>query len=361
MVRIDKMVEHKTPAPALLNERNRTLLALAAEKVAGKSFRPHPVFRGGHAQTFAAYAWPRPYRFNDPADEERLFQIDSQTRVLARCRWQANPKSSPTIVLWHGIEGSTASVYMIATADKAFRQGFNVLRVNLRSCGNTEHLSPTFYHGGLSGDLRAIIEELIHGDELPMIFAIGYSLGGNMVLKLAAEYGEEPPVQLAAIGAVSPSVNLRASSDLIGKRSNWIYNRDFVRRLTKRVRANSKRYPDVYDLTRIDQVHTLRDFDEHYTARVHGFANADDYYQKSSSIHVIDKIRIPTLIIHAQDDPFIPFAPLRNPALEANPFILMLDPPRGGHVAFISAKRDYDEDRFWAENRMVEFCVLACN
>jgi predicted alpha/beta-fold hydrolase len=353
------MEEFKESAQRSISEKTQALLVNAAESFARKHFQPHRVFRGGHAQTFAAFAWPRPYRFQSPVDEERIFQVDPRTKVLAHCRWQADPKLHPTIVLWHGIEGSTASVYMIATADKGFRAGFNVVRVNLRNCGGTEHLGPTFYHGGLSGDLRAVIDQLIHQDELPIIFAIGYSLGGNLVLKLAAEYGENPPNQVLAICAVSPSVNLRASSDLICKRSNWIYHRDFVRRLRHRVRVNHKLYPELYDLTNIELVRTLRDFDEHFTARMYGFANADDYYQKSSSIHVIDRIRIPTLIIHAQDDPFIPFAPLRNPFLDANPYILLLDPERGGHVAFISSGTNYDEDRFWAENRVIEFCRLA--
>ncbi len=352
------MEQHRKAADYDMSTEARTLLAQAAERFVHKQFCPHRLFRGGHAQTIAAYAWPRSYRFSSPADEQRLFSVDSDTRVLAHCRWQPKANQHPTMLLWHGIEGSAASVYMVATADKAFRAGFNVIRVNLRSCGGSEILGPTFYHGGLSGDLRAVIDELIQRDKLSQIFTVGYSLGGNMVLKLAAEYGEEAPVQVRAICAVSPSVNLQASADLISKPSNWLYHRDFVRRLTRRVRNNHKLYPESYSLEKLSQVRTLRDFDEYYTAAVHGFAGADDYYLKSSSIHLIDRVRIPTLIVHAQDDPFIPFAPLLSPALKANPYILLLDPERGGHVAFISADHN-GEDRFWAENRVVEFCGLA--
>jgi predicted alpha/beta-fold hydrolase len=337
----------------------RALLAQAAQIFGTKSFNPHRIFKGGHAQTLAAYAWPRPYRFRAPADEERLFDVEAGVRVLAHCRWQKESRAHPTIVLWHGIEGSTASIYMIATADKAFRAGFNVVRVNYRNCGGTEHLTPTLYHGGMSGDVRAVISELISRDGLTRIFPIGYSLGGNLVLKLAAEYGQLPPREVSALCAVSPSVNLGASSELISQRSNWIYQQDFVRRLKRRVVVKQKLHPGLYDLSKLSLVRTLKDFDEYFTATAHGFADANDYYQKASSIHLIDKIRIPSLIIHAQDDPFIPFAPLLNPALEANPFILLLSPERGGHVAFISAYKDYDEDRFWAENRVVEFCKLA--
>ena len=132
----------------------------------------------------------------------------------------------------------------------------------------------------------------------------------------------------------------------------------FVRR-EKRIRTNHKLYPEIYDLTGLDEVRTLKEFDDRFTARAHNFAGADDYYFRSSSIRVIDKVRIPTLIIHAEDDPFIPVAPLRDPLVTKNPFILLVAPPHGGHVAFVAATRNGDEDRFWAENRVIEFCKLA--
>ncbi len=138
-----------------------------------------------------------------------------------------------------------------------------------------------------------------------------------------------------AICAVSPSVDLTASADLILKRSNWIYNRDFVYRLKKRMRDKHKLFPELYDITRIKTVRTLREFDDQFTAEAHGFADAEDYYYRASSIRVADKIRIPTLIIHAKDDPFIPFEPLRDPVFANNPYILLIDTERGGHVAFV--------------------------
>jgi predicted alpha/beta-fold hydrolase len=326
---------------------------------ARKPFHPYPLFKSGHAQTIAAYLWPRPYRFQSPVDEARLFEVEPGVNVLAYCRWQHDRRLHPTVVICHGIEGSIASVYMIATADKAFRAGFNVVRVNFRNCGGTEHLTPTLYHGGLSSDLRAVITALIEKEKLKDIFPIGFSLGGNIVLKLAAEYADAPPDEIVAVCAVSPSVNLRASADLICEKSNWIYHRDFVRRLRRRIITKQRLYPELYDAERISLVRTIRDFDEYFTAVHHGFSSANDYYQKSSSIHVIEKIHLPTLIIHAQDDPFIPFAALRNPALEANPHILLVGPEHGGHVAFIASQTNGDEDRFWAENRALQFCSLV--
>jgi predicted alpha/beta-fold hydrolase len=335
------------------------LLVKAAEVFAKKPFRAHRIFNGPHGQTIAAYAWPRPYRFKTPSDEQRLFEVEPGVRVLAECRWQDNRKQHTTVALWHGIEGSTSSVYMIATADKAFRAGFNVVRVNYRNCGGTEHLTPTLYHGGLSCDVRAVINELVEKDGLERIIPIGYSLGGNLVLKYAAELGEKPPSYIKAICAVSPSVNLQASTDLIGQRSNRLYEKDFVRRLKRRMLLKKQLFPDLYDLTKLESVRSLREFDENFTAPVHGFVNANDYYTQSSCIHVIEKIHVPTLIVHAKDDPFIPFAPLVCDGLLQNPYILLLDPETGGHVAFVSAGNNGDEDRFWAENRAVEFCQLA--
>ncbi|MCM3872591.1 MAG: alpha/beta fold hydrolase [Pyrinomonadaceae bacterium] len=336
----------------------RVFLSKVAQIFAGKPFEPHPLFRSGHLQTLASFAWPRRFRLRASSDEQRLFEVAPNTQVLAHCRWHDNRIEHPTVVLWHGIEGSSDGVYMLATAQKAFRGGFNVVRMNLRNCGGTEHLTPTLYHGGLSEDLRAVVKELIEHNGLSRLFLIGFSLGGNMVLKLAGEYGEHPPKEIIAVCAISPSVDLAASGNSIGQSSNWIYHRDFVRRLKNRIRLKGRLYPEVYDTSELHLIRTLREFDERFTSVAHGFANAADYYDKASALRVMDKIRVPTLIIHGQDDPFIPFAPLRDPSVGANPYILLLGPERGGHVAFVAATAK-DEDRFWAENRVLEFCQLA--
>src|SRR6267142_566596 len=261
----------------------REFLSRVSRAFQAKTFQPHRLFGGSHAQTLAAYAWPRRHRYQ-AVDEERLFEIEANVRVLAHCRWQTKTLDHPTILIWHGIEGSTASVYMLSTAAKAFRAGFNVVRVNLRNCGGTEHLTPTLYHGGLSSDLRVVLNELIERDRLTRIFLVGFSLGGNMALKCAGEYGADPPPQLLGVCAVSPSVDLKASVAAIMLRSNWIYHRDFVRRLRRRIYVKHKLYPELYDVTQVRLVRTLREFDEHYTAKAHGFAGADDYYEKGSSL-----------------------------------------------------------------------------
>jgi len=355
-------------------EEVRQMLAEIAQEFAGKPFQPHPLFTNGHAQTLAAYAWPRrsAHRTRNQQDEERLFKVDEGVSVLAHCRWQNDRGAQPTMVLWHGIEGSSAAVYMLSTAEKAFRAGFNVVRMNVRNCGGTEHLTPTLYHGGLSEDLRRVIVELIEVDRLSQLVLVGFSLGGNMVLKLAGEYGENSPPEISAVCAISPSVDLHASADLIGERRNWLYHRRFVTSLQRRLNFKRKLYPELYDHSELPLSQTLREFDDRVTAPAFGFDGVDDYYTRASSLPLIPRIQIPTLIIHAQDDPFIPFAPLRDPAVSENPYVLLIGPQHGGHVAFVAARTRADldnsgmnaasekathriEDRFWAENRVVEF------
>ena len=359
MLTTTESLEVEPQGPATNAPAARALLARVAGAFAEKQFKPHRLFQGGHAQTIAAYAWPRRFRFASESDEARLFEVAPGVRVLAHCRWQTERDRHPTIVIWHGIEGSTSSNYMQAIAEKGALAGFNVIRVNFRNCGGTEHLTSTIYHGGLSADLHAVVKELIEKDHIHALVLVGFSLGGNLVLKLAGEYGDNPPPEILGVSAISPSIDLSASADMIQMRSNWIYHRDFMRRLKQRIRTNHKLYPEHYDISGLDEVHTLREFDDRYTARAHGFAGAADYYHRASSLRVIDRIRIPTLIIHAVDDPFIPVDSLRDPAVANNPYILLLAPAQGGHVAFISADRVADGDRFWAENRVVEFCKLA--
>src|SRR2546425_5668110 len=182
------------------SESCRSLLAKVATQFDTKPFIPHPVFKQRDAQTIGAHFWPGRFRARDLTnDEERLFEVEPESRVLARCRWQANRAEHSTLVMWHGMEGSTASPYMLTTAVKAFRSGFNVVRVNIRNCGGTEHLTPTLYHGGLADDLRAVLDELINQDRLTQIVIAGFSLGGNQVLKLAGEYGDQPPPALKGV------------------------------------------------------------------------------------------------------------------------------------------------------------------
>ena len=342
-------------------ERVSSLLAKVAAEFQNRPFIPARYLTQGDIQTLGAYFWPARLRLQDTTnDEERFFEVERGSQVLARCRWQPDRTQHPTLVMWHGLEGSATSAYMLSTADKGFARGFNVLRMNVRNCGGTEHLTPTLYHGGLTTDLRVVIEQLIVNDGLSRIVIAGFSLGGNMVLKLAGEYGDSPPQEIKAIGAVSPSIDLSAGRDFLNLRRNLVYQRNFLFYLKRRLRRKEKLYPGSYDVAGLNRVRSIEQFDDRFVAPAFGFDGVDDYYRKASSRPYIGRIRIPTLIIHAKDDPFVPFEPLTDPSIAANPFVLVMASEKGGHVAFVSSTPD-DEDRFWAENRLVDFCEIVAS
>lgn len=342
--------------PQAQPEASTAFLKEIALSLQARPFIPHPTFTSGHAQTFAAYYWPR--GFPKHANEARIFEVEPGVQVLAHCRWQKARLSHPTMLLVHGLEGASTSVYMLGTAEKAYRAGFNVVRLNLRNCGKTEHLTPTLYHAGLTSDLRAILRELIVQDGLSHIFVIGFSMGGNMSLMLAGEESDKAPPELSGVCAVSPTIDLSSCVDAIEWRTNWLYKWSFLRSMKKRVRRKRKLFPELYDTKGLSRIRRLRDFDERYTRISGGYSSVDDYYERASSLHLIRHIKTPALMIHAQDDPFVPFHPCRDPSIAENPYVILLAPEHGGHVGFIGADTS-GEDRFWMENRVVEFCKLV--
>lgn len=288
------------------------------------------------------------------ASVPRLFEVEPGTQVRADCHWQEEPRKHPTLVLLHGLEGSSDSGYMLGTAEKAGTAGFNVVRLNQRNCGGTEGLTPTLYHSGRSGDIRAVLLELIERDRLPEVFAAGFSMGGNLVLKMAGEFGDSAPPELRGFVAVAPCFDLAACVNALGEPQNVHYERHFVRRLKGRMRRKARLFPKIYSLGRMRRIRTVRDFDEIITARFCGFEGADDYYARSSAMHVLEAIRRPTLIVTAQDDPFVPFSTFEHAAIRGNPNIRIIAPRHGGHCGFVS--RETGEERFWSEARIVEFC-----
>jgi hypothetical protein len=286
--------------------------------------------------------------------EERLFEIAPDTKILGHCHWQAEPKKHPTLVLIHGLEGSSESLYMLGCAEKGVAAGFNVIRLNQRNCGGTERLTPTLYNSGLSGDYRAVVLELIARDALPEIFVAGFSMGGNLALKMAGEFADAPPAALRGVIGVCPAMDLALGADALDSPRNWLYRWNFVRSLKDRYRRKAALFPERYSLDGLDRVRTIREFDDVITAPHCGYRDADDYYFRASALRVVERIRVPTLILIALDDPIVPFAPFRDPAITGNSNITVVAPEAGGHCGFVS--RHSGDERFWAEARVVEFC-----
>ena len=314
-------------------------------------FRPR--FGGGHIQTL--YAWAKSRTFPRlPAPVARYFDVSSDARVLAHCHWHGRPQDHPTLILLHGLEGSSLAHYMGGMADKAWVRGWNVVRLNQRNCGDTEHLSRGLYHSGLTNDPLFVMRELVLRDGIRAIAVAGYSLGGNLALKLAGDLGPDAPPQLKAVCAVSPTMDLAVCVKALERRSNVAYQWNFVRRLKARMRRKVAVVPGVFTLEPLARIWTVRQFDEAYTAPHHGFRDAADYYHRASAMRVIDRISVPTLILAAEDDPFVPVEPFRHPNVTGNAHVTTIVTRHGGHCAFVEhALEEYDG--YWAEEQVVRF------
>jgi predicted alpha/beta-fold hydrolase len=314
-------------------------------------FIPRRVFLGGHAQTIAGNFLPR--RTALPLPQERTFDVEPSVQVLCHCHWQAEPASAMTLIIVHGLEGSTESGYVIGTGSKAWLAGMNVVRMNMRNCGATEHLGPTLYNSSMSHDVGEVVQTLISADKLERIALAGFSMGGNLVLKLLGEWGSDAPPQVKAGVGVSPAMDLAASADALHDPANRIYEYKFLNRLRKRVRRKAALYPGLYDVRYLRGLRSIRDFDEQITARYCGFAGADDYYARAASSNVLDRIAVPTLVLHAEDDPFIRVLPETRRKLLSNPRITYIETNSGGHCAFLAAPNGYDGR--WAERQAIRF------
>ena len=312
-----------------------------------------PLFRSGHWQTL--HAWGRSREFPGlPDPVARYFDVAPETRVLAHCHWHSSPAEHPTLLLLHGLEGSSLAHYMRGMSDKAWAEGWNVVRLNQRNCGQTEHLCRGLYHSGLTDDVHYVMRELIERDGIERMAIAGYSLGGNLALKTAGELGDRPPAALRAVCAVSPTMDLARCVDALERRSNVVYQWNFVRNLKARMRRKSAAVPGEYSLDRLSDIWTVRRFDDVYTAPHHGFRDSADYYYRASALRVIDRIRVPTLILAAEDDPFVPAQPFRHTAVTTNPNITVVLTAHGGHCAYLERPSN-GYDGYWAEREVVRF------
>jgi predicted alpha/beta-fold hydrolase len=294
-----------------------------------------------------------PRRIVPPTAEKRLIEVEPGVQVLCHCHWQADRENALTVIIVHGLEGSSESQYMLGIATKGTAVGMNVVRMNQRNCGGTDALSPTLYHSGRSQDVAAVAQNLIHQDRISRFALVGFSMGGNLVLKLAGEWGREAPPQLSAVAAVCPSVNLAASADALHLPANRLYEYYFMWQLRRRLRAKARLFPKAFDTSRMRGVTSLRDFDDKVTAHYCGFEGASDYYERSAAANVVDRVAVPTLILHAANDPFIRILPETRRKILSNPNITFVETEDGGHCSFL-AEADGDDGR-WAEREVVEF------
>jgi predicted alpha/beta-fold hydrolase len=321
------------------------------------AFVPRRGMSNGHVQTIVGNFLPRPPLPFETSAEEVLVDAADGSRVLCHCHWQPEVDRAKrlTVILVHGLEGSSNSRYIQGVTARAWANGCNIVRMNMRNCCDTEALSPTLYHSDLSGDVGAVIEHFASRFALESVALVGYSMGGNLVLKLAGEWGSKRP--LAAVATVCPAIDLAPGSDALHEPANRIYEYRFLRGLVSRYRRKAAMYPGRYSADAANGVRSLREFDDKIVARYCGFRDADDYYYRAAAARVVDRIAVPTLVIVAKDDPFIRLLPETRSRLLHNPHISLIETDHGGHCAFLS--RDPGDDTHWAEATLIRYLQSA--
>lgn len=328
-------------------------------------FHPGRFLRNGHVMTIAGNYLPRKHELPEeqawfleaePASESRR-----STVLRCDCDWQPVERRSEslTLVLVHGLEGSSRSQYILGTSARAWAGGCNVVRMNMRSCGGTDELAPTIYHSGRSEDVAAVVTRIIEIKQIESIALIGYSMGGNLVLKYAGEVADDPPSQLKAVAGISPLMDLAVSSAALHQPQNRIYEWHFLRSMLARVRRKAALFPAIYSTDSLDKIRSMRLFDEHIVARYGGFVGADDYYYSVASSQYARRFRVPTLILQSLDDPFIRMLPGTRSALIENPRVTYVETERGGHCAFLAPAKS--DDGRWAEATLLEYLRTHTN
>jgi hypothetical protein len=315
-----------------------------------------PFFRNPHLLTIAGNYWRRELNEQRFPVQAKFYDTEPGVQVLVHSQAPATEPIAQ-LILVHGLEGSSSAGYARSLAQAALEAGCATHRLNMRSCGGTEHLSGrTLYHSGQTSDLLAVVRQL--PSNAP-IFLVGFSLGGNVVLKLAGELGASASglgsKTISGVMAISTPIDLAACVRQLDKPSNALYARRFVSRLKERVRVKERLTPGSFDLSGLDLVRNIYDFDDRFTAQAFGFGTADNYYATQSSNQFLDRIRVPTLLVQAKDDPLIPFAVYDHPAFLANPYLRLIAVEHGGHLGFISKTRP----RFWLDQVLVNWVLEA--
>ena len=308
-----------------------------------------PLFRNPHLATIAGNFWRRAIDESRFPTRSVLYQTEPGTEVRVEENRPAGAVRGE-VLLHHGLEGSSRSGYLVSLAHALAEAGYAAHRINMRSCGGTEHLTGTLYHSGLTTDVRAILERWRAEGRGPR-FLVGFSLGGNVSLKLAGELGEAARELLSGVCAVSTPLDLHACVMRLAAPENRLYEKRFVRSLKARYRRRHAGDGERFPLDGLEQTRSVIEFDDRFTSKAFGFGDARNYYATQSALGFVERIRIPTLLVQAEDDPMIPFAIFNSPEVRLNPAIRLLATPHGGHLGFLSRRKP----RFWLDGVVTEW------
>lgn len=260
--------------------------------------------------------------------------------------------SSRLVIVSHGLEGNSRRPYILGMAAAFIRKGFDVLAWNYRGCGEELNKKPIFYHSGATYDLESVVNHAATTYE--EINLVGFSLGGNLTLKFLGEEKYSTPKIKRGV-AISVPLDLGKSSDKISSGINLIYSKRFLSTLKDKIRRKAEIFPNDFDLEKLDKLRTLRDFDDQFTGPLHGFSDAEEYYQLNSSLQYLDRIKVPTLVINAKNDPFLSNTCFPEKLSSTLDLIYCEFPDKGGHVGFSPQEKGKS---YYSEARAVEFISL---
>ena len=302
-----------------------------------------PLVKNPHLQTIFANSWPRRYDESSWPIESRLVQTDACTKVLVQTQ---SPTGAPRgeVVLLHGLEGSGAAGYMRSMAYDTLQRGYIAHRFHMRTCGGTARHTNTLYHAGLTSDVQVWLEQIRSERRMLPVFLIGFSLGGNIALKLAGELGETDLIH--GVCTFSTPIDLAAGVRRIMRHDNFLYEHRLVRAMRARMHATGR-----YSRGELAGRKSIYELDDEITAPSFGFKNADHYYATQSATNYLDRIRVPALVVQSRDDTFIPFESYNHPAFQSNPNLRLAATDYGGHLGFISRR----SPRFWMDEVAIEF------
>jgi len=308
-----------------------------------------PLFRNPHLSTLAGNFWRRAIKEARFPTRASVYETDPGTSVVVHENRPAGLVKAE-VILVHGLEGSSRSGYMVSLAQALCENGFAAHRMNMRGCGDGDGLTDTLYHSGLTADALTVLRRIRHGSLAPLFLA-GFSLGGNLTLKLAGELGAGAAGLVNGFIAVSTPIDLSECVCRIDARENVVYQQRFVISLRNRYRRRHLADPGRFPIDGLNRVHTIYGFDDHFTAPHFGFGTAANYYGTQSALNFVAGIRTPTLVVQAINDPMIPFDLFSDPRLAGNPAIRLLTAAHGGHLGFISRRKP----RFWLDSVIIDW------
>ena len=310
---------------------------------------------GRHSQTIWRRVFGRTPTVNIQRERWRTPDDDFLDLDFTETNYQATENiRTPTILLLHGLEGSSRAKYILGMLQWVTQLKWRGVALNFRSCSGEINRQKRFYHSGETTDLKWVVGQLISRFPNSPLFLTGFSLGGNVLLKWLGEEGKKVPTQVRAAAAISVPFDLAVAARRIDQGFNRIYGRVFLKTLREKTLAKERQYPGLVDPKQVSKIISFAQFDNEVTAPIHGFRDGEDYWVSSSSFRFLAEVQIPTLLISAQDDPFLPFPYLPRKAIEQSKWLTGCFPSRGGHVGFVEGKLPW-EVSYWSESKTFAF------